>query len=44
MIDVLRPADPGAIRPYEIEIAVGLVAAREIPGGAALHWSMLGEN
>lgn len=43
MIDVLRPATPGAIKPYEIETAIGLRALKDIPAGKELRWSMLGE-
>lgn len=43
MIDVLRPATPGAIKPYEIEMAIGLRALKDIPAGKELRWSMLGE-
>jgi len=42
-IDVLRPATPGAIPPYEVEAVLGLRALRDIPAGEALRWSMLGE-
>jgi sialic acid synthase SpsE len=41
MIDVLRPAEPGAIMPYEIEDALGLKVARDISSGEALRWGML---
>jgi N-acetylneuraminate synthase len=42
MIDVLRPATPGAILPYEIEAVLGSRALDDIPAGEALHWTMLG--
>ena len=42
-IDVLRPAMPGAILPYEIEAVLGARALRDIPAGEALRWLMLGE-
>jgi N-acetylneuraminate synthase len=42
MIDVLRPAVPGAILPYEIEDAVGAKALVDIPLGKELTWLMLG--
>jgi N-acetylneuraminate synthase len=42
-IAVLRPADPGAILPYEIEQAVGTRVLADVPAGAALRWTMLGE-
>jgi len=42
-IDVLRPATPGAILPFEIEAVIGARALREIAAGEALAWRMLGE-
>lgn len=42
MIDVLRPATPGAIPPFEIEAVVGTRALVDIPAGEALRWTMLG--
>jgi N-acetylneuraminate synthase len=42
-IDVLRPATPGAIAPYEIEAVLGARARRDIGAGEALTWRMLGE-
>lgn len=41
MIDVLRPATPGAILPKEIEVIVGTKAATDIPAGEALFWTKL---
>ena len=41
-IDVLRPATPGAIMPYEIEAVIGTRALVDIPAGEALRWTMLG--
>ena len=41
MIDVLRPATPGAIPPKEIEAVVGSKAAVDIPTGEALFWTEL---
>ncbi len=41
MIDVLRPAAPGAIPPKEIETVVGTKAAVNIPAGEALLWMKL---
>lgn len=38
MIDVLRPAPPGAILPYEIEAVLGTRAAVDIPAGKELRW------
>jgi N-acetylneuraminate synthase len=42
VIDVLRPATPGAILPYEVEAALGCRALVDIPAGEALRWTMLG--
>lgn len=41
MIDVLRPATPGAIKPSEVEIVVGTRAIDDIPAGKELRWTML---
>ncbi len=38
MIDVLRPAPPGSILPYEIESVIGTRAAVDIPAGKELRW------
>ncbi len=42
MIDVLRPATPGAIMPYEIEAVLGCKALVDIPAGRELRWVDLG--
>lgn len=42
MIDVLRPAAPGAIKPYEIERVIGTQALVDLPGGKELRWVDLG--
>lgn len=42
MIDVLRPATPGAIMPYDIDLVVGRVARQDIPSGQELRWTQLG--
>jgi sialic acid synthase SpsE len=42
MIDVLRPATPGAIMPGEIGTVVGSRALVEIPMGKELRWTDLG--
>ena len=41
MIDVLRPATPGAIPPKEIGAVVGTKAAEDITTGEALFWTKL---
>jgi len=43
MIDVLRPATPGAIMPYEIEQVLGKKALVDLPAGKELRWVDLGE-
>ena len=42
MIDVLRPATPGAILPYEIGAVLGTRALADIPAGKELRWTDLG--
>jgi sialic acid synthase SpsE len=42
MIDVLRPAEPGAIRPDEIKAVLGTQALFDIPVGKELRWTDLG--
>lgn len=42
MIDVLRPAAPGAIMPYDINQVVGLTARQDISSGQELRWTQLG--
>ncbi len=41
MIDVLRPATPGAILPYEIDQVVGTRSIINIPTGKELRWTDL---
>jgi len=43
MIDVLRPATPGAIKPYEISNVIGTRALQNIPSGKELRWTDVGE-
>ncbi len=43
MIDVLRPATPGAINPAEIESVVGKRALVDMPFGKEIRWSDLGQ-
>jgi sialic acid synthase SpsE len=42
MIDVLRPATPGAILPYEIQAVCGTRALVDIRSGKELRWTDLG--
>lgn len=42
MIDVLRPATPGAILPFDIENVIGTRALSDIPAGKDLRWTNLG--
>jgi N-acetylneuraminate synthase len=41
MIDVLRPATPGTVLPYEIENVIGTRALSDIPSGKELRWTDL---
>lgn len=43
MIDVLRPATPGAIKPYQIGEVVGKQALVDFVKGKELRWTDLGE-
>jgi sialic acid synthase SpsE len=43
MIDVLRPATPGAIKPHEIASVIGMRALVDLPCGKELRWTDLGE-
>lgn len=43
LIDVLRPATPGAIRPDEIQSVLGTHALVDIAQGKDLRWTMFGE-
>ncbi|HEY5729970.1 MAG TPA: N-acetylneuraminate synthase family protein, partial [Anaerolineales bacterium] len=42
MIDVLRPATIGAIKPYEIKNVLGTKAISDMPMGKELRWTDLG--
>jgi len=44
MIDVLRPATPGAIHPDQIGKAIGMRALVEIPAGKELTWGILADQ
>ena len=43
MLDVLRPATPGAIKPDVIEQVIGLRALEDLPMGKEISWAMLGK-
>jgi N-acetylneuraminate synthase len=43
MIDVLRPATPGAIKPDKIQNVIGTKALHDMPLGKELRWTDLGE-
>jgi len=43
MIDVLRPATPGAIKPDQITEVIGTRALADMPAGKELRWTDLGE-
>ena len=42
MIDVLRPATIGAIKPYEIPNVIGTKALNDMQMGKELRWTDLG--
>jgi N-acetylneuraminate synthase len=42
MIDVLRPATPGAIKPDQIQNVIGTKALADMPLGKELRWTDLG--
>ena len=42
MIDVLRPATPGAIKPDQIQNVIGTKALTDMPLGKELRWTDLG--
>jgi N-acetylneuraminate synthase len=44
MIDVLRPATPGAIKPPEIPNVIGTRALRDLEMGEELRWTDLGSS
>jgi len=43
MIDVLRPATPGAILPDQVDQVIGMKAISFIPAGKELRWGMLSD-
>ena len=43
MIDVLRPATPGAIKPDQVNAVIGTRAEKDIPFGKELRWTDLVE-
>ncbi len=43
MIDVLRPATPGAIKPDHLGEVLGTRALKDLPAGKELRWTDLGE-
>lgn len=43
MLDVLRPATPGAIRPDHVTDVIGTRALHDIPPGKEIRWTDLGE-
>ncbi len=43
MIDVLRPATPGAISPDQVKAVIGTRAIKDLPAGKELRWTDLGE-
>jgi N-acetylneuraminate synthase len=43
MIDVLRPATPGAILPDHIQAVIGMKLLEDAPYGKELRWGMLSD-
>jgi N-acetylneuraminate synthase len=43
MLDVLRPATPGAIKPADVQSVVGTHALKDFPFGIEIRWTDLGE-
>lgn len=43
MIDVLRPAIPGAIKPDQLSAVIGTKVIVDVPSGKELRWTQLGE-
>ena len=43
MIDVLRPATPGAILPDQLQNVIGLRAIENILAGQEIRWTDLGK-
>jgi N-acetylneuraminate synthase len=43
MIDVLRPASPGAILPDQLGKVLGMKALSDIPAGKELRWGLLAD-
>jgi N-acetylneuraminate synthase len=44
MIDVLRPATPGAILPDQVDKVIGMKAISDIPAGKELRWGLLSDK
>jgi N-acetylneuraminate synthase len=44
MIDVLRPATPGSIKPNEITDVIGKRSLEDLPKGKELRWTALGDQ
>jgi N-acetylneuraminate synthase len=42
LIDVLRPATPGAIKPHELDAVLGTRVLRALSKGQELRWTDLG--
>ncbi len=43
MLDVLRPATTGAIKPAEVQAVIGTRALKDLPFGKEIRWTDLGE-
>jgi len=42
-LEILRPAMPGCIAPYELERVIGTIVSRHIVAGDGLEWGMLSQ-
>jgi N-acetylneuraminate synthase len=43
MIDVLRPATPGAIKPSDLDLVMGTKVLKAMPAGREIRWTDLGD-
>jgi N-acetylneuraminate synthase len=43
MLDVLRPATSGAIKPADVKAVVGTHALKDLPFGIEIRWTDLGD-
>jgi len=43
MLEALRPATPGAVPPYQIDLVIGAKALADLPQGKDIRWTDIGE-